>query len=225
MKRRTFAAVAGAVLGAGCSTPLLSRSKGTQSLGETVGYGDVDVTVADAMRTEWITLVGTTVDDSEAVAPAGGSVHALFLVRAHNTAGSVREGPTLNPSNYDVLEEGDDVVTTTGVNDIMVVGSGDAGYFPSVGTELGMAVDNGDYELRAGGRDLETYPAAKTRPSIAPDATISGWVVGTIEETETPAVTITYNNTSATWTTDPGAVPRVTPAENETTDPGGFQPP
>ncbi|WP_222919927.1 hypothetical protein [Natrinema sp. SYSU A 869] len=214
MDRRTFVAVAGTILGAGCSGLPLSTSNETQSLGDTVSYGSVDVTVTDAMRTGQVTIVGTSMDDSKTVTHPSDSVYALFWVEARNTDETSRDGPTINPSNYDALEDGPDVVTTTGLNDIRVDGSGDSGYFPSVGMGLGMAVDNGRYALRVGDRDFETYPAGKSRPSIDANETISGWVIGTIGAEETPQVTITYNGTSAMWTTGPSEVSTVTPPEN-----------
>ena len=200
MNRRTYLATAMPIsaLIAGCSqveevAKNVSGQKTT--LGDSVSFGEIDVTVIDSMTTEQITISG-----NKKTSPSNG-IYALFEVEAHNTDVTEKEVPHVSPSHYETLEKEENVIYTGNINDIRVYGSGEGGYFPDLDWQGEMQVDTG-YELSVDGEQLETYPAGMTRPSIDADSTISGWVVGVIDADATPELRINFDGKSETWTTD-----------------------
>lgn len=211
MNRRAFLAVSvsGSALIAGCSQAeeLASDAtgRGKKSIGDTVTYGEIEVTVTDSMTSQQFTLNG-----NEVVSPDNG-IYALFKVEAYNTDVTERDGPLVNPDNYDTLEEEDDTIYMTGINDIRVYGSGKGGYFPDVRWEPeygrreqedGTIVMGGEFEFSVDGEEIEPYPTGTMRPSIEPDSTISGWVVGVIDSEATPQLRINIDGKKETWTND-----------------------
>jgi len=210
MKRRAFLAttVSGSALLAGCSQAeelAKSVTGGGKSLGDTVEFGKIEVTVTDSMTSDKFKLNG-----NEVTSPGNGT-YAIFEVEAHNTDVTERDGPTVNPKNYDTLEEEENTIHMAGINDIRVFGDGEGGHFPDVRwvpeyeqtrRDDGTLVMGGKITFSVGSEELKPYPTGTTRPQIAPDSKISGWTVGVINADATPQLRINFKGTSATWTTD-----------------------
>lgn len=206
MHRRAYLAVSGSVLVAGCSqVEQLSSGLGSKSLGETATFGEIEVTVTDSMTSEQFTLNG-----NEKTSPGNG-IYALFHVEAYNTDVTKRDGPLVNPDNYDTLEEEEGTIHMAGVNDIRVYGDGEGGHFPDVDwskeygweeQDDGTIVAGGELTFSVDDEELEPYPTGMTRPSIEPDSMISGWVIGVIDADATPELRINFDGTSETWTAD-----------------------
>ncbi|ELZ05750.1 hypothetical protein C480_10145 [Natrialba aegyptia DSM 13077] len=200
MNRRAYltaATVSTSALIAGCSQveELASNVGEETTLGDTVSFGNIDITVTDSMTTGKITLNG-----NEKTAPSNG-IYALFEVEAHNTDVTERDVPYVSIPEYETLEKEEDVIYFNDINDIRVYGSGEGGHFPDLDWQEEMQVNTG-YELGANGEQLETYPAGRSRPSIDADSTITGWGVGVIDTGATPELRINFGGKSETWKTD-----------------------
>ncbi|WP_224449321.1 hypothetical protein [Haloprofundus salilacus] len=210
MHRRAFLAATGMTLLTGCSSQVDQLANtlggGTHSLGDTVNYGEVEVTVTDAMTSETATM-----DGNEITSPSNG-IFALFKIKAHNTDVTEQDAPGVNSRNYETLEEEDGVVYTVGINDIRVYGSGEGGHYPDVGPRYDYS-----YQLGVNGAKLETYPVGSMRPSIDADSKVTGWVIGVIKSEQTPQLKIQYAGTSAIW--EVGDVDLSTPTPDPETIP------
>lgn len=208
MQRRGFLALAGSGVAslAGCSQVQQLTGTGTKSLGDTVTYDeDIEVTVTDAMTTSTVSLNG-----NEMNAPSNG-IYALFRIEANNTDVTEREGPAVNPANYDTLENDDNTIYTHGVNDIRVYGDGEGGHFP----DNRRAKHFAGMSMSVAGNELQPYPTTMTRPQIPADGEVSGWVVGVIKQDQTPQVRIQWKGTSAMWSVGDADLSTPTP-QNET---------
>lgn len=205
MYRRRYLSLLTAIGLAGCSTANDVVDSSPKPLGETVTYDDLEVTVTDAMTSSQITI-----DDSDVTAPSNGTF-ALFEIEVRNTDVTEHEGPFVNTANYDTLEKEDDTVYTRGVNDIRVYGSGEGGHLPDTDEITRVS----GYELSLLGNTLATYPHSPTRPQIAADSTISGWVIGTIKSEQTPQVQITFDGTSTRWTAESADLSTPSPTSTE----------
>ncbi|MBV0924607.1 hypothetical protein KTS45_10395 [Halomicroarcula limicola] len=155
-------------------------------------YGDIEVTVTDAMTSNTVTI-----DDNTKKSPSNG-IFALFKISAHNTDVAEHDGPYVNPVNYETLEKEDGVIYRGGINDIRVFGSGEGGHLP----ELNRLSEYNGYELGIVGHKLETYPSGNYRPNIAANDTVSGWVVGMIKSDQTPQLKINWKGKSTMWAVD-----------------------
>lgn len=210
MNRRAFlgTAASGSVLIAGCSqveqlaSDASDAASGKKSLSDTVTYDEIEVTVTDSMTSDQFTLNG-----DEVTSPGNGT-YAVFRIEAYNTDVTERDGPTVNPENYDTLEEEEGTFYMAGINDIRVFGDGEGGHFPDARWEPeyeqtqrddGTIVMGEKITLSVGEQELEPYPTGTTQPRIDPDSTISGWTVGVIDTDATPELKINFNGKSETW--------------------------
>lgn len=211
MNRRAFLgiSVSGSALLAGCSqieqlaNDVSDAASGKNALGDTVSYGEVDVTVTDAMLSEQFTF-----NDDDVTSPDNG-IYALFEVEAHNTDVTEREIPHVSEKHYETLEKEENTIYIGDINDIRVYGDNEGGYFPDVRwrgefqmdeQEDGTIVMGSDIEFSVNGVELNPYPVGTTRPRIDADATLAGWVVGVIDRDATPQLKIQYDENSAMWT-------------------------
>ena len=191
MKRRVYLSLLGGgsvgVL-SGCSElPLDSLGGGNLDLGESSEFGDLSITVTDAVTSSTVTI-----DSNQRSAPSNG-VFALFRVEVENTDVTSHEVPVVNPSNYDTMTDQDDAIAVEGINDIQVFGSGEGGHHPE-GSGLW-----GGFSLAVKGRPLNTYPVGRTRYSLGAGKTGSGWTVGKIKSEQTPQLKVQFKGDSAMW--------------------------
>jgi hypothetical protein len=199
MHRREVLTMIAVTFTAGCSeqSVVSDLSDNNKSLGETVGFGEVEVTATDAMTTGEVTTYIDTVNGERTqthTAPSNAKF-GLFRVKAHNTDITDRDGPVVNTGNYDTMTNDDDTIYAAGVNDVRVYGGSEGGYLPETTVSLSY---NG---IRVNGSELEKYPAKPNnlRPSISANSTISGWTFGLIPADKSPQLKIEYNGESAMW--------------------------
>lgn len=181
------------------------------SLGDTVNFDGVEVTVTDSMTARELAI---TISESrhERSAPPNG-VFGLFYVEAFNTDFSSREGPAVNITNYEIMEDRDDRIEIGGVNDIRVYGSGEGGHLPEI-----RGISMYPYgPVAVNGNQLDLYPRSitGTGPNIPPESRAEGWVFAVIPRDSTPELRVITAGKSATWSAE--GEPLDTPTESGNT--------
>jgi hypothetical protein len=194
MNRRQFLGAATVTALPGCSA--FSVRNNSHTLGETVAFGEIEVTVTDVMTTREVrtyldTVRGENVQRYEA--PSNAKV-ALFYLEAHNTDITERNGPAINTENYVQMTEDEDSISMVGINDVRVYGGSEGGYLPDSNI--------GSYDgIRVNGAELNAYPAGPggTGPAIKPTETVEGWMYGIIPKDKSPRLKVDFNDKSAIW--------------------------
>ncbi|WP_367175102.1 hypothetical protein [Haloarcula rubripromontorii] len=213
MYRRGFLSAAVVVGVSGCSDLSAISDMNTKSLGDTVTFGEIEVTVTDAMTARKVKTYLETVNGerTETHTAPSNAKFALFRVESHNTDITDRDGPVVNTGNYDTMTDDDDTIYIAGVNDIRVYGGSEGGYLPE--TRASLSYDG----LRVNGYEIDDYPAKPSdlRPSIGANESIAGWTFGLIEKDKPPQLKIEFNGESAMW--EAGSTDLSTPPPNPST--------
>lgn len=205
MNRRGFVGIASVLALSGCTdtseiTDVADQSLGNnQSLGDTVTFGEIDVTITEILTAGEVTTYVDTMGGKNRTthtAPSNGKF-VLFFVECYNPDITDRQGPGVNTADYEQMTVDDDAIAASS-NDIRVYGGSEGGHLPE-------KIERSTYDgILVGGGELESYPVTPggIDPKISADGTVTGWTFGLIPRDKTPRLKVEFNGNSATWEED-----------------------
>lgn len=220
MRRRTLLTGLAGVLGGGAGGYLLATGRvdvpesplSAPGRGDTRTLGNVEITVTDAMTTPTFDLVrpsglGGDTTAETVTAPDGGTFGFVRL-RVANDDIVAHDAPRFSTVNYGNMES-EGQLDLSSVNDLRVCAQSKCGTLPPAleRTQLVAA-------YRVNGAALTPYgPHTDLHPTLAPNSSVAGWVLGLIPAGETPTLHVVFKDSDVRWVPDETTAP---PTPNST---------